>query len=129
MINTPNSNVYSHLVFNLSCTGEATYLVTEGSDRNAGTSLNTLNRRRIGIPNVSTITVSRTPVGGSTDGVIIIFSKRLGITGTGSKSIEGADVKSTNEWILKPNTKYVISITTYASVYVTCQLDWYELSE
>lgn len=29
-------------------------------------------------------------------------------------------------WILKPNTKYVISITTYAAVYATMKIDWFE---
>ena len=129
MIVTPNTTKYAHLIFELSCIGEATYLVTGDADRTPGTGVTEVNRRRVGTPAVSTTTVTRTPTGGSTDGATILFSKRAGITGAGSKSIEGSSARDINEWILKPNTKYVISITTYASVYVTCQLDWYENSE
>jgi len=126
MIVTPATTVYSHLIFELSCTGEATYLVTGDADRAAGTALTAVNRRRVGTPAASTTTVSRTPTGGTTDGATILFSKRAGITGGGSKAIEGSSARDLNEWILKANTKYVISITTYAAVYATMQIDWYE---
>ena len=126
MIQTPNTTKYAHLVFGLSCTGEATFKVTGDADRTAGTGLTVQNRRRVGTPAVATVTVSRTPTGGTTDGAAILFSKRLGITGAGSKSIEGSSTREMNEWILKPNTKYVVAITTYAASYVTMQLDWYE---
>lgn len=126
MIVTPDSTKYAHLVFDLSCTGEATYLVTGDGDRTAGTNLPTNNRRRVGTPAASTVTVSRTPTGGTTDGAAVLFSRRAGITGAGSKSVEGSNSREMNEWILKPNNKYVVSITTYADVYVTCKLDWYE---
>ena len=129
MIVTPDSTTYAHLVFELSSTGEATYLVTGDADRTAGTSLSVVNRRRVGTPTVATTTVSRTPTGGNTDGATILFSKRAGITGVGSKSVEGGSARDTNEWILKPNTKYVVSITTYADVYATMKLDWYEHKE
>jgi len=129
MIATPATTRYAHLLFELSCTGEATYLVTGDSDRNAGTALTVVNRRRVGSPAAATTTVSRTPTGGTTDGATILFSKRSGITGAGSKSVESSFGRDVNEWVLKPNTKYVVSITTYAAVYATCQLDWYELTE
>lgn len=125
-IHTANTTKYAHLVFNLSCTGEATFLVTEGSDRTDGTALEEVNRRRVGVPNVAETIVTRTPTGGSTDGALTIFSTRSGITGVAAKAIESGAARAENEWILKPNTKYVISITTYADVYVTCKLDWYE---
>jgi len=35
-ITTPDSKTYAHLIFSLTCTGEATFLVTEGSDRTNG---------------------------------------------------------------------------------------------
>jgi hypothetical protein len=129
MIATPASTTYAHLIFLLSCTGEATYLVTGDADRVAGTPLTAVNRRRVGTPAASTTTVSRTPSGGTTDGATILFSLRNGITGTGGKAAEAGSARDLNEWILKPNTKYVISVTTYATSYVTCLLDWYEHAE
>jgi hypothetical protein len=126
MVVTPNTTKYSHFIFTLTSTGEALYLVTEGADRTAGVSLSAINRRRPGIPKIAGTTVSRTPTGGTTDGSTILFSMRNGITNVASKNIEGGEARALNEWILKPNTKYIISITTYADVFVTCVLDWYE---
>jgi hypothetical protein len=125
-VTTPNTTKYAHLIFTLTCTGEATYLVTEGSDRTDGTALNEVNRNRVGTPTVATVIVTRTPTGGTTDGATTLFSMRNGITNVAGKNIEGSTARATNEWILKPNTKYVISITTYAAVYATVVLDWYE---
>jgi len=126
MIITPNTPTYCHLLFDLSCTGEALYLVTGDADRDIGTPLSVLNRKRVGVPNVAGLTASRTPSGGTTDGGTVLFSKRSGITGLGSKNIEGSVGRDSNEWILKPNTKYIISITTYTDSHATCKLDWYE---
>ncbi len=126
MIITPNSAVYAHIIFSLTCTGEATFLITEGADRDAGAALDVINRRRVGVPAAATVTISRTPINGTTDGAVTLFSMRNGITGVGSKAVEGGSARETNEWILKPNTKYVISVTTYQDVHVSCKLDWYE---
>ena len=125
-VRTANTLKYAHFVFNLSCTGEATFLVTEGSDRTDGTALIEVNRRRVGAPNVAETIVTRTPTDGATDGALILFSSRSGITGAGSKNIEGGTARAQSEWILKPNTKYVVSITTYAASYATINLLWYE---
>ena len=129
MVVTPNSNRYVHMIWGMSSTGEATFLVTGDADRTAGTPLTVVNRRRVGTPTVSTTTVSRTPTSGNTDGATILFSDRNGATSTGSRTVATSSTRDTAEWILKPNTKYVISVTTYAAVYVTCKLDWYELDE
>ena len=126
---TPNSTTYMHLVFVLTCTGEATFLVTEGSDRGNGVAITVVNRRRIGTPKVAGGTIFIPTTSGSTDGAVTLFSMRNGITGAGGKSVETSSARAENEWILKPNTKYIVSITTYASVYVSCQLGWYELKE
>jgi hypothetical protein len=125
-ITTPNTTKYAHLIFTLTSTGEATFLVTEGSDRTDGTALAELNRNRTGTPTAATVIVTRTPTGGTTDGATSLFSMRNGITQQGGKSQEGGNARATNEWVLAPNTKYVVAITTYAAVYATMILDWYE---
>jgi hypothetical protein len=53
---------------------------------------------------------------------------RNGITQVGGKNQEGGNARAINEWILRPNTKYVVSVTTYAATYSTVKLDWYENS-
>jgi hypothetical protein len=128
-VTTPNTTRYSHMVFDLSCTGEALYLVTEGSDRTDGTALAEVNRRRVGTPNVAGTIVTRTPTDGATDGALVLFTERNGITNVAGKTLASGAARSNSEWILKPNTKYVVSVTTYAAVYVTCALNWYEHSE
>ena len=125
-ITTPDSLVYSHMLFNLECTGEMLLLVTEGSDRTDGTALTEVNRNRVGTPAVAGTIVTHTPTAGTTDGAITILTTRVGSTGVGSKTISGGGSRGTNEYVLKPNTKYVVSITTYAAVYVSLELDWYE---
>ena len=126
LITTPNSTKYAHMIFNLSSTGEATFLVTEGADRTTGAALDEMNRNRVGTPTVATTTVLRGATGGSTNGATTLLNIRNGITNVGGKNIEGGALRSSNEWILKPNTKYVISITTYAAVYASILLNWYE---
>jgi len=125
-IRTPDSLVYTHLLFEANATGEATFLVTEGSDRTDGTALTEVNRRRVGTPAAAGTIVTRTPTAGSTDGAVTLLNVRNGATGQGSKTISPGATRGTNEWILKPDTKYVVSVTTYASVYVSMLIDWYE---
>lgn len=125
-VTTANTTTYAHFVFDLTCTGEATFLVTEGSDRTNGTALAEVNRRRVPPVSTAATVVTRTPTGGTTDGATILFSRRNGITGVAGKSVETAGARDTSEWILAPGTKYVISVTTYADVFVSVKLDWYE---
>jgi hypothetical protein len=126
LITTPDSLKYCHALFDIQCTGEVSILVTEGADRTGVTALTAINRRRVGTPTVATLSVKRTTSAGTTDGAITIESKRVGATGSGSKTISAGGSRGNNEYILKPNTKYVVAITTYAAVYVSMCLDWYE---
>jgi len=126
LITTPNSLKYSHVIFDIQCTGEATILITEGADRTGVNVLDAINRRRVGTPTVATLTAKRVTSAGSTDGATTIENRRVGATGVGSKTVSSGGARGVNEYILKPNTKYVISVTTYAAVYVTMCLDWYE---
>lgn len=123
-IQTPNSDVRAHWSFSLTATGEATFLVTEGSDRDTGTLLTAINRDR-NTSNTSTVIVSRTPTGGSTDGATTLFNRRNGVT-VGVTSFESGSADAKRKWILKANTKYVISITTVANVYASFKSDWIE---
>lgn len=126
MITTPDSTKYSHTIFDIEATGEAYIKITEGADRTGTTLLTAINRRRVGTPTVATLVMHRGYSGGTTDGATTIFEKRIGATGVGGKTLTGGGVRGLNEYILKPNTKYVIAVTTYADIYVSGQLDWYE---
>ena len=125
-VTTPAGTKYAHMIFDINCTGEMTTLITEGSDRVDGTALVELNRRRVGTPTVATVIVTHTPTGGATDGTVVLLTSRSGATAAGARTVSGGSARGNNEFILKPATKYVISVTTYADVWVSLDLDWYE---
>ena len=124
-VTTPDNTKWAHMLFNADCTGEMTVLVTEGSDRVDGTALAEINRNR-NSTNIAGVIVTRTPTGGSTDGATVLFNTRVGATSVASKTIDSGTSRGNSEYVLKQNTKYVISVTTYAAVQVSLHLDWYE---
>jgi len=125
-ITTPDSEKYTHALFDLDGTGEMSVIITEGSDRTDGTALVEINRNRVGTPPSAGTIVTRTPTGGSTDGAITIFSTRVGATNVGSKTVEAGGSRGVNEFMLKPNTKYVVAALTFAAIYVSFHVHWYE---
>jgi len=126
MITTPDTTKNTHMLFNIEATGEMLVVITEGADRTGTNALVEINRRRVGTPNVAATTVHRAVSDGTTDGAITIFSKRSGSTNAGGQSGTPGGARGTNEFILKQNTKYIVTVTTYADIYVSTQLDWYE---
>lgn len=124
MVTTSNTKKYAHMIFDALCTGEITILVTEEADRTGTTELTPINRNRIGSPTVATVRVHRDISDGTTDGTTTIKNIRMGTTDKFSGMV--GESRGQNEYILKPNTKYVIAITTYAAVNVSLHLDWYE---
>jgi hypothetical protein len=65
--------------------------------------------------------VGRGATGGSTDGTEI-EAYRYGV----DKDKGGGDARGIAEWILKPDTVYVVTIETFEAIYVTFMADWYE---
>lgn len=124
MVTTPDSKVYARMLFDILCSGEMTVLVTEGADRTGTTSLTPINRNRVGTPAAATVGVHRDISGGSTDGVTTIKNFRIGATDKFS-ALPG-ESQGRRGYVLKPNTKYVVSVTTYANVHVTMRLHWCE---
>lgn len=124
MITTPNSKKYAHMYFDAFCTGEMLMVVTEGADRTGTTPLTPINRNRVGTPAVADVAVHRNVSGGATDGAVTIKNVHVGITD--EPSSETSQNRGQNKYVLKPNTKYIVAITTYAAVTVSLHLDWYE---
>lgn len=125
-ITTPAGTKYSHVVFDIEGTGEISILITEGSDRIDGTALTEINRNRVGTPTVAGTIVTRTPTGGNTDGATAILLRRTGATGVGGKTLTGGGSRGMNEFVLKPGTKYVVAVETFAAIYVSFLVDFYE---
>ena len=125
-ITTPAGTMNAHLILDIDCTGEMLFTFTEGSDRTDGTALAEINRRRVGTPATSTVIVTHTPTAGATDGAVTLWSKRVGASGVSSKTLTGGGARGVNEFVLKPSTKYVIAVQTFAAVFVSFDVDWYE---
>ena len=125
-ITTPSSSKYAHVFFDIEGTGEISVVVTEGSDRTDGVALTKINRNRSGTFTSAGLIITRTPTGGSTDGATVIFAKRSGATGINGKTLEGGGMRGENEYVLKSGTKYVVAIETFANIYVSFRMNWYE---
>lgn len=125
MVTTPNSKKYAHMIFDALCTGEMLMVVTEGADRTGTTKLTPINRNRVGTPAEATVVVHRdVEIAGDTDGEVTIKNIHLGITD--QPTSETSENRGRNEYVLKPDTKYIVAITTIAAVTVSLHLDWYE---
>ena len=125
-ITTPAGTKYAHVLFEAEGTGEISTVITEGSDRTDGTALAEINRNRVGTPTAATVIVTRTPTGGTTDGATTILSRRAGSTGVAGKTVAAGGTRGNNEFVLKPSTKYVVAVETFADIYVTFMVDFYE---
>jgi len=125
MVTTPDTTKWGHVLFILECSGEIEVTITEGADRTGTAALTAINRNR-NSSNTAGITVHRGYTNGTTDGATTVFKVRSGSTNVGGRTVFGGGVRGVNEFVLKQNTKYIIKIETFATVYVTLDLNWYE---
>jgi hypothetical protein len=124
-ITVADNTKWPHMLFEIQANGELEVTVTEGADRTLATELPCINRNR-NSANVPTLKVYDVVSAGTTDGAVTILTIHAGATGVSGKTTFGGGARSQNEYMLKQNTKYVISVTTLASTTVTFGLDWYE---
>ena len=95
--------------------------ITTGS-----TAVTPANRRRIGTPAISTVTVKSNPTGVS--GGTVLDQDYIG-GGTGNaQTTSGGASQNDNEWVLKAGTTYVIKVTNggSGSADVNIKTFWYE---
>lgn len=108
LLTTPNSSKRVHLTFSIDGTVVTSVEMHEGGDR-VGTTLQTAynaNRTSAVTPEML---IHKGISGGTTDGTQLMRYSSGTTTGP-SKS--GAEAAFETEWILKPNTKYLIRITS-----------------
>ena len=122
LIVTPDSLAYAHLLYEIDVQAEAQLYIYENVTATAGDAVVAYNRNRVGTPASATVVVTSTPTG-ITEGSTIIRSRHMG----SGKSIGGGD-RGTHEFILKPNTKYLVRLTnsTSGDNYMSVIFDWYE---
>lgn len=125
MVTTPNVTRWAHMLIDIDCTGEMQILITEGADRIGTTTLISHNRNRNNTTTNAGLVIHRGTSGGTTDGATALWTHRSGASSLGALAASPGQARG-EEFVLKQNTKYVIAVTTYANVYVTFDLDWYE---
>jgi len=125
IVTTPNTTKWGHAYFDIRCTGELSVTITEASDRDGVTAVDATNRQRNSV-NTAGLTVYSGTSGGLTDGATTIFRQRDGATGIPGRVLIASGERGNNEFVLLQNTKYVVAVETFANVYVSFALDWYE---
>lgn len=104
--------------------GVASIDILEGSTSSGGTDATPVNKKRVGTPVAATVTAKTgvTPSGGTAIMPPVLF----GGGGAGQGTAGGNSMD--NEWVLKPETKYVIRVTNLAGAAkaLSLYLFWYE---
>lgn len=106
-----------HFLFEVDSDGGVAFTITEGVTTSAdGTVLTTFNRNRVS-SNISSLVVTKTPTG-------VTGGTQIWTGGSTNKS--GGTSRSLYELILKPNTKYAMTLTAYTNnVNIGILFDWY----
>lgn len=86
-----------------------------------------VNRRRVGTPTLSLLTVKNNPTAVSA-GTVLDQDYVGGGTGAGGSTVSGGMATNDNEWVLKPATTYALKVTNggSASADVNIKTFWYE---
>jgi len=112
-----------HVLFSVITEAEGDFTLYEGATWDApGTGIAEINRKRSST-NTATMAVYYTPTSAATGSATLLQTKHWG-----SGKTTGADVRSSNEFILKASTNYLFTITndTTSNNFITWWLDWYE---
>ena len=119
---TADSTDWVHLVWGLNVTGEATIQFLEAVTVSAeGTAVTALNRNR-NSANTPGTTVKKNPT--VTDNGTQLISLYCGTTGL---HINEAQISQNEcEWILKPDTKYVLALTAHGDLKARIFCEWSE---
>lgn len=124
LITTPNTTVWAHFGVEVDFNdGAGTLELYEAADRTGTTAQTVFNRNR-NSANTATTTVHKGQSGGTTDGTRIMWKRH------GSGKEVGGQSGTSEERILKQNTKYILRITNVAGAGVTNNITvimrWYE---
>jgi hypothetical protein len=111
---TADTNKYAHMIFEIGTQGESMFSYYEGVTASTnGTALVTYDRNRT-TDNAANTLFFHTPT--VTDLGVVIGA---GIFGSGNKA--GGSTRDSSEFVLKPNTKYLMRVTNN-----TAQDNWYD---
>lgn len=118
---TPNTLKYSHMIFEIATKAEATFAYYEDvTTSNDGTTIAMFNRNRV-IATAPGTNFYHTP---TVTNVGTLIGR--GIFGSGKQA--GGSIRDSNEFVLKPNKKYLLRVTnnTVSDNWYDWFFDWYE---
>jgi hypothetical protein len=126
LITTPNTEKWAHMVFEVVGALHTTIEAFETCTHVAGTAKTPYNNNR---NSTNTPGVTLAANGGTGADGTLIFTSQFGIdAGGGANRIRsGGTARGDSEWILKQNTKYLLTITSLtAANQIAVRLSWYE---
>lgn len=118
---TPNTTEYAHMIFQIATEAEAMFQYYEGTTTsNDGTAMTTFCRNRQK-DNTASVLFYHTPTVTSVGTLV-----GDGIFGSGKQA--GGQIRDSQEFVLKPNTKYMLRVTnnTVTANWYDWFFDWYE---
>jgi hypothetical protein len=122
-LTTPAGSTKSYLIWGLHCTGEVKFEFIENpTTYSGGSAWGSYNHDRSSV-NTAGITLLKgiTYTGGN-----VIDCFRNGSTAGGIAAQDALSQREELEYILLPSEQYVFAVETFAAVYVTLRLNWYE---
>ncbi len=128
---TPDTTKWAHLLILASASGQAQMEIQENPDTVAnGTALPIYNRNRNSTNTSAVISTHNSTVGQATQGATVTLGSGIilhhEVFGSGKDKISG-ESRDTNEFILKQNTTYVITMTSITnSIVAQLTCNWYE---
>lgn len=116
----------AHTVFDVFAGGQATVYLYEAPTVIGGTGLTEYNMKRASAI-TTTVAVAHTPTVTDT-GTIALVAGRILPGGTSAQTRVGGGIRSGTEWILKPNTSYLLrsTNTSGSAIAINVTAEWYE---
>lgn len=127
LITTPNTTSWAHMTIDVEGGMDTQIVFVEGSTHTGGTVMPPRNRNRNTGDGAGGVIVAHTP-GGVAGAPTEIFSCQFGIpTSGGGRGGGGGTQQGRSEFILKQNTKYLLTVTALSANdnNICVSIDWY----
>lgn len=127
LIVTPDTTKWGHMIISIEGSQDTLISLVEGTTKTGGTAMNEINLNR-NSANTAEIVITHTP-GGVAGSPITLFSCQFGnATLSGGRGGLGGVVAERQEFVLKQNTSYLLTVTALSAnpnnICVT--ISWYE---
>lgn len=123
-IGAPNNSQKVHALFDYNSTTDTTFSIIENPTINVtGASASAYNRER----NYTNTASSLVRTMASAQGGVVIYSERIGMTGSNTFASTPGKSRGNAEFVLKSGTTYEFLASSLTGGYISLDLDFYEL--